>query len=152
MYCCPYLQPTVRPTASSSSSSSGLILLPLLFLFFVLFVAMLFSRLEFEDDILETAVKPVPTRVVVEDNKEYKRHRAPRDGTVKLVNGKVSVIHLSIKKDSVILLSRKSIDQKAGSHLIIGDITPNETFDVLSTDEQGILEENDCGDIYFVVV
>lgn len=163
MYC-PYIytqQPQPRVSSGSNGSSAVCaVLLPLFFLFFVLFIMILFNKFEIEEEF--TFAEPSsripkidlsPTSASIPpQKKEYKRIQTPREGIIKLVNGKAKIIHHNIKKDSVIMLSRKNIDQKAGTHLVIDDIVVDECFNVISTDDQGIIEENDCGEIYFVIL
>ena len=83
--------------------------------------------------------------------KEYKVFKAPRNGTVKLSKGSVDVVHHDIKEDSIILLSRKTISGKGGNFLSISTIKPNKNFRIISTDEVGNIEEEDNGEIYFLI-
>lgn len=86
------------------------------------------------------------------DAKEYKTFVTPKNGIVKLSKGIVTQTHHSIKEDSVIILSRKSIDGKAGTLLIVKEIVPNKKFIIQSLNSDGEIETEDCGDIYFAVI
>lgn len=92
-------------------------------------------------------------KVIKDDeyNKDYRYEQLTRDGTTRLVKGKIKVIHHNIKKDSTIILSRKNIEGKIGMHLIIGDIIPNEYFEILSIDNDGNIQEEDYGEVYYII-
>lgn len=83
---------------------------------------------------------------------EYKKEKTPRDGTIRLVKGEAEVIHHNIKKDSTIILSRKNIEGKAGIHLIVSEIIPNEYFKIKSLNLEHEKEEEDFGEIYFLIL
>lgn len=87
-----------------------------------------------------------------ENTKDYKTIVTPKNGIVKLSKGVVTQTHHSIKEDSVIILSRKSIDGKAGTLLVVKDIVPNKKFIIHSLNSEGEIETEDCGDIYFAVI
>lgn len=82
----------------------------------------------------------------------YKKYVAPKFGVLKLSKGIVTQTHREIKEDSVILVSRKNIDGRAGSFLSIQEIVPNEKFTIVSTNEIGEIEMEDFGEIYFQIV
>ncbi len=81
---------------------------------------------------------------------EYKNFVAPKNGVLKLTRGIFTQTHHSIKEDSVIMLSRKSVDGKPGLQLIVKEIVPNKKFVVHSVNSDGDIETEDCGEIYFI--
>lgn len=83
--------------------------------------------------------------------KTYKNFIAPDYGTLRLSKGVATQIHHSIKNDSVIVLSRKTIDGKAGVLLVVREIVPNEKFTIEAVDEESNVVRDDSGEIFFVV-
>ena len=87
--------------------------------------------------------------------KNFKKIKTPSNGCVRLINGKVNVIHHSIKEDSIIMLSRKSVDGIPGEHLVV-DIDPNKSFTIKSiklTDDKLLsTQDQDCGEIFFTCI
>ena len=80
----------------------------------------------------------------------FKNIVTPVAGTVQLTKGSVRQVHHDIKEDSVIVVSRKSLNGKAGMHLLVS-VVPNEYFTITSVDSEGLVEEEDCGEISFIV-
>ena len=125
-------------------------LMPLFLLTFLLLSVMCstLESLEKEEKLTD------PTSVVIIQNNEkskFKNIQEPSNGTVRLIKGKCKVIHHSIKEDSVIMLSRKSLEGKTGFHLVV-DIEPNEFFIIKSMsdeDDNYVVEDEDCGEVYF---
>jgi hypothetical protein len=153
---------TLTSTRNTSSS------FPFTLIFLVLGVVMLlsltmasncvFAMDATNEELFEHKIKntEVIHRTLVENvqkpKQEYKTYTAPKNGTVKLCKGEFVQTHHNIKEDSVILLSRKTIDGKAGNFLTIDKIDPNKKFRIAATDELGDIEVSDCGEIYFQIL
>lgn len=118
-----------------------------LFLIFIILIGFSGSILdnyqnEYENDKIKTVLMP--------DNTTFKNIQKPSCGVMTLIKGKHKVIHHTIKEDSIIILSRKSIEGIPGCHLIV-DINPNESFVVTSVNDDGKPENEDYGEIYFKI-
>lgn len=132
----------------SHKPSSSSFLMPILLLFIIMigFIGSIDTQL------LENN-NPI---FILKDNEKsnYKHVQEPKNGVIRLIKGKCKVIHHSIKEDSVIITSRKSLEGKTGFHLIV-DIEPNKYFTIksISESENGemIQEEEDCGEVFFTV-
>jgi hypothetical protein len=81
---------------------------------------------------------------------DYKNFQVQDNGIVRLNKGKHKVIHHDIKVDSIIILSRKSLEGKAGVNLIV-DIVPNESFTISSVNGEAEIELDDCGEVYYKI-
>jgi hypothetical protein len=93
-------------------------------------------------------LNPLPP--VVLNNNDYKNFQVQDNGIVRLNKGKRKVIHHDIKIDSIIILSRKSLEGKAGVNLIV-DIVPNESFTISSVNGEAEIELDDCGEVYYKI-
>lgn len=82
----------------------------------------------------------------------YANFTAPSQGTLRLSKGVATQIHHTIKNDSVIVLTRKSLDGGPGRHLVIRDLEPNKKFVVASVGDDGVVATDDSGEVYFVVI
>ena len=122
-------------------------------LFFSIIMFILLITIAFGSQMSVSYEEPYVIKVPAADRiEEYKNFVAPKNGTVKLSKGVVTQTHHSVKEDSVIILSRKSIDGKAGTQLVIKDITPNKKFTIHSINSDGDVETDDCGEVYFAVI
>jgi len=120
-------------------------------IFFILLITVAFgSQMSMPGAIYDES--PYVIKVTDQRAEEYKNFVAPKNGIVKLTKGVVTQTHHSVKEDSVIILSRKSIDGKAGSQLVLKDIVPNKKFTIHSINSDGEIETEDCGEIYFAVI
>jgi hypothetical protein len=140
---------------TQSNSLSTLTIIPIVLILFVFVIGGI-------QDLDQYNLEPKTTVIVKPDqsNQNFKTVKTPSHGTVQLVKGIGKVVHHSIKEDSVIMLSRKNIEGKVGSHLIIGEIEPNQHFTVHSVSEfednnsevsTGV-EVEDFGEIYFLII
>jgi hypothetical protein len=118
--------------------------LPMITMIFVMLVVVNYGLIE------EPSVPMIADRVVTTE-KKYKNFIAPDYGTIRLSKGVATQIHHSIKNDSVIVLSRKTIDGRAGSFLVVREIVPNEKFVIEALDSDSKVEKDDSGEIFFVV-
>lgn len=106
---------------------------------------------------IECAMLEHPSYVPVEYNtfgesiKDYKTPQMPSNGTVRLIKGTVTVPHHNIKNDSTIIVSRKNVEGKLGTHLVVS-ITPNIEFKIDSISDTGELETLDYGEICFMIL
>jgi len=89
-------------------------------------------------------------QIIVPDNQRFKQLQIPDNGIVRLIKGKIKVTHHSIKEDSVIMVNRKNIEGKPGFHLLIS-IEPNESFTIKSVDDEGTVETEDYGEVFFKI-
>ena len=122
-------------------------------LFFSIIMFILLITIAFGSQMSVSYEEPYVIKVPAADRiEEYKNFVAPKNGIVKLSKGVVTQTHHSVKEDSVIILSRKSIDGKAGTQLVIKDITPNKKFTIHSINSDGDVETDDCGEVYFAVI
>jgi len=145
-------QPPIREvfTLSSAPKESSAMLYVV---FFSIIMFILLITIAFGSQMSVSYEEPYVIKVPAADRiEEYKNFVAPKNGTVKLSKGVVTQTHHSVKEDSVIILSRKSIDGKAGTQLVIKDITPNKKFTIHSINSDGDVETDDCGEVYFAVI
>lgn len=94
---------------------------------------------------------PVVIGSPVNEILDYKHKKYPREGVTRLVKGKVEIIHHGIKKDSVIMVSRKNIEGKPGQYLVIENIVSNESFEIRSVSAENELQSEDYSEIYFII-
>jgi hypothetical protein len=149
-------QPPVREVFTLSTPPKESSVIPYILFFSIIFFILLItvalgSQMSMSDMIYEE--HPYVIKVATERAEEYKNFVAPKNGILKLTKGVVTQVHHTIKEDSVIILSRKSIDGKAGSQLIVKDIVPNKKFTIHSINsDDDSTETEDCGEIYFAVI
>ena len=153
---------------TQSNSLSGLITIIPIVLIFIIVAASMQLEESYDNPLNNNPLNNNPSNKIVivkseEPNQNFKTVKSPSNGTVQLIKGVGKVIHHSIKEDSVIMLSRKNIEGKVGSHLIIGKIEPNQYFTVHSVSEfetssdkdsdiiTGV-ETEDFGEIYFLII
>ena len=120
-------------------------LMPMILLFIIM--------ISIGGNILEQQEPQEPQTILLTNNSNYKNVQSPNNGIVRLIKGKYKVIHHYIKEDSVIILSRKSLEGKCGIHLTI-DIIPNESFTIKSVNENDTdvyIETEDYGEVYFKI-
>lgn len=91
-------------------------------------------------------------KVIEELHTDYKTKVINNKGTIQLVKGEGKVIHHNIKQDSIILLSRKSIEGTPGTYLIVDNIESNEYFTVKSVDQNNNTVITDLGVVYYTIV
>ena len=154
-----HLHPSMGVSSNKSSSSFPLTI-TFLIIALVLFTSIAvvstcsIEQFHIEEDIISR--KNIANEIYKGRNKieekDYKTYTAPKNGTLKLNKGVITQIHHGIKEDSVILISRKNIDGRAGSFLTITEIIPNKKFSISSTDDVGAVEEEDCGEIFFQII
>lgn len=89
-------------------------------------------------------------QIMIPDNQRFKKLQTPDNGTIRLIKGKVKVTHHAIKEDSVIMVNRKNIEGKPGFHLLVS-IDPNESFTIKSVDDEGTIETEDYGEVFFKI-
>ena len=148
--------PTVTVTKSSNNFPVSLCFL-IIGLVLLLSIALVSScNLDthyIEDDYLTRKIQNNSIKIRLEDTKErnYKQFKAPHNGTLKLSKGTVEQVHHAIKDDSIILLTRKNIEGKAGQYLVV-DIDANKKFTVKSVDEMNSVEEEDFGEVFFQIL
>ena len=150
--------PQMTVTATKSNNCMPITITFLIIGIFIIMSLAVISTFSVEASLIEEDFHPkrrIAKEIIRIENKEekdYKNFTAPKSGILKLSKGTVSQVHHAIKEDSVIILSRKSIDGRAGSFLSIKEIVPNKKFTVNSTDDVGAVEEEDCGEIYFQIM
>lgn len=134
--------------------------LPLMTMVFVMFVIVNYGLIEDDTDLRARELRKLSLEAVQDGylSKDmrmpkdgYKKFIAPDYGTIRLVKGMATQVHHSIKTDSVIVVSRKTIDGMAGTHLVVKEIVPNEKFTVMAVDSTGNVVVDDCGEVFFVV-
>lgn len=129
---------------------------PILLLMSVAFMFIFSSSITSYDQDYETIPinyyinKPKEQETTKEQN-EYNQKIQQNKGTIQLVKGFAKVIHHNIKQDSIILLSRKSVEGKPGTHLIVDHIESNQYFTVKSIDNDNNVTESDLGVIYYKI-
>ena len=82
---------------------------------------------------------------------DYNTRIIKNKGIVKLIKGKAEIIHHEIKLDSIINISRKKIIGQAGT-LSISEINPNKSFTIISSDDMGVILEEDFSELFFHIV
>lgn len=102
----------------------------IIFLMIILFMGILFSN----DSLLTT-------------DGDYNNLYLNNSGVIKLNRGKGVVISHIVKKDSVIMLSRKSVDGEIGT-LVVHEIIPNEKF-IIHSVSNGEETVDDNGEIFY---
>lgn len=122
--------------------------IPLITMLFVMFAVVNYGMIE------EPEPRPIVRlqQMAEVSHKQFKNYVAPNQGTLRLTKGVATQVHHSIKSDSVVMLTRKSMDGRAGLHLVVKEIIPNEKFLVEALDEDANIVRDDCGELYFVVL
>lgn len=119
--------------------------IPMITMIFVMFAVVNYGLIE------EPEPRIIRCEKLMDDNRLFKNFVAPMEGTLRLTKGIATQVHHLVKSDSIIVLSRKSIDGKAGLHLVVSEILPNEKFSIEAVDENGNVVKDDCGEIYFII-
>lgn len=134
--------------------------IPLMTMVFVMFVIVNYGLIEDDADLRARELRKLSLDAVQDGylpkdvrmpKDGYKKFIAPDYGTIRLVKGMATQVHHSIKNDSIIIVSRKTIDGKAGTHLVVKEIVPNEKFTITAVDSIGGVVVDDCGEVFFVV-
>lgn len=136
------LQPPTKQSSSNSFIAPILLLISICFIILLLGISSLNESFEFKE--YDYDVYPVSIQ------NDYKKDILKNQDCVRLIKGTAKIIHHNIKQDSIILLSRKTIEGKPGNHLVIDEIVSNEYFIINAVDEDNNVVETDMGEIYYI--
>lgn len=139
----PFQFPYQQPRNTHQGCSQGFVIVMVVMVFLMLFIFL--AQVEFFEG------RVYHESLIQEPKRKLRKYIAPRDGLVTLTKGSAKIIHHDIQEDSIIMLSRKSCQGKTGTILSVDKIEPERHFTIISTNEEGVVEEEDCGEVYFVV-